>query len=170
MNDPIERADAINEIVRWKGYLDEDMISRIQIGLKKLPSAQSEKRTEKRTETHARDLIDRQALLARIDRIVRVNHLDRCKVWFTPAGAKTLVSEQPTIEPERKSGKWIEDAETYYKAINAKGGGVCNTTPYFVDAVACSECLTMFSVIDNCTEMFEFCPNCGAKMEVQSAD
>lgn len=44
MNDPIERADAINEIVRWKGYIDEDMISRIQIGLKKLPSAQPEQR------------------------------------------------------------------------------------------------------------------------------
>lgn len=42
MNDPIERADAVNEIVRWKGYIDEDMISRIQIGLKKLPSAQPE--------------------------------------------------------------------------------------------------------------------------------
>lgn len=44
MNDPIERADAINEIVRWKGYLDEDMIERIQIGLKKLPPAQSDQR------------------------------------------------------------------------------------------------------------------------------
>lgn len=32
--------DAIDEIARWIGYLDEDMIYRIQTGLKKLPSAQ----------------------------------------------------------------------------------------------------------------------------------
>lgn len=34
--------DAINEIARWIGYLDKDMIGRIQIGLERLPSAQSE--------------------------------------------------------------------------------------------------------------------------------
>lgn len=32
--------DAISEIARWIGYLDKDMISRIQIGLERLPSAQ----------------------------------------------------------------------------------------------------------------------------------
>ena len=36
--------DAINEIARWIGYLDKDMISRIQIGLERLPSAQPEQR------------------------------------------------------------------------------------------------------------------------------
>ena len=40
MKDLIERQDAIEEIVRWIGYIDEDMILRIQTGLKKLPSAQ----------------------------------------------------------------------------------------------------------------------------------
>lgn len=40
--DCISRQDAIDEIARWKGYLDEDMIKRIQIGLKKLPSVQPE--------------------------------------------------------------------------------------------------------------------------------
>ena len=34
--------DAINEIARWIGYLDKDMISRIQIGLERLPTAQLE--------------------------------------------------------------------------------------------------------------------------------
>ena len=32
--------DAIDEIARWIGYLDKDMISRIQIGLERLPSVQ----------------------------------------------------------------------------------------------------------------------------------
>ena len=40
MDDVIRRQDAIDEIARWIGYLDKDMISRIQIGLERLPSAQ----------------------------------------------------------------------------------------------------------------------------------
>lgn len=40
MSDPIERQAAIDEVARWTGYLDEDMITRIQIGLKRLPPAQ----------------------------------------------------------------------------------------------------------------------------------
>jgi len=42
MDDSIRRQDAINEIARWYGYLDEDMILRIQTRLKKVPSAQPE--------------------------------------------------------------------------------------------------------------------------------
>lgn len=65
-------------------------------------------------------------------------------------------------DAERKKGHWIEDAETYYRAVNEKGGGVNEDTPFFVDDIACSECLLMFSVID--AERFNFCPNCGADM------
>ena len=68
--------------------------------------------------------------------------------------------DMPTAE--RKTGKWIEDAETYYRAVNEKGGGVNENTPYFTDDIACSECLAMFSVIDNETERWKFCPNCGS--------
>lgn len=46
-NDTIRRQDAIKEIARWIGYLDEDMILRIQTGLKKLPSVQPEPKTGK---------------------------------------------------------------------------------------------------------------------------
>ena len=91
--------------------------------------------------------------------------------WYTEEGTeegfigslKGLLDMMPTIE-ERKTGKWIEDAETYYKAVNEKGDGVNEDTPYFVDDIACSECLSLFSVIDNCTEKFNYCPNCGADM------
>ena len=89
--------------------------------------------------------------------------LPRAKHWdgHTEADAETRLM---SLEPERKKGKWIEDAETYYKAVNEKGGGVDENTPFFTDDIACSECLAMFSVIDNCTETFNFCPNCGADM------
>ena len=36
--DCISREDAKNEIRRWLGYLDEDMITRINIGIDNLPS------------------------------------------------------------------------------------------------------------------------------------
>lgn len=45
MDDAISRKAAIEEIARWMGYIDEDMILRIQTGLKKLPSVQPEKKT-----------------------------------------------------------------------------------------------------------------------------
>lgn len=67
-------------------------------------------------------------------------------------------------DAERKKGRWIEDAESFYKAVNEKGGGVDENTPYFTDDIACSECLAKFGVIDNETERFDFCPNCGANM------
>lgn len=71
--------------------------------------------------------------------------------------------EQPTVEPERKTGKWIEDAKEYYEALNERGPGVDEDTPYFTDAdIACSECFAKFSVIDNETERWDFCPNCGS--------
>ena len=43
MDGLISRQAAIAEIARWIGYIDEDMILRIQAGLKKLPSVQPER-------------------------------------------------------------------------------------------------------------------------------
>lgn len=40
MDDLISRKAVIDEISRFIGYLDEDMIFRIQTGIKKLPSTQ----------------------------------------------------------------------------------------------------------------------------------
>lgn len=44
MDGLISRQAAIDEIARWIGYIDEDMILRIQTGLKKVPSAQPERK------------------------------------------------------------------------------------------------------------------------------
>ena len=68
------------------------------------------------------------------------------------------------VEQEPKTGHWIEDAGTYYKAIHERGCEPDENTPIFLDDIACSECLAKFSVIDNETERFKCCPNCGAKM------
>ena len=66
---------------------------------------------------------------------------------------------------KQRTGHWIETAEEYYKAVNEYGGGVNEDTPYFVDDTACSVCLAKYSVIDNETERFDYCPSCGARME-----
>ncbi len=31
--------------------------------------------------------------------------------------------------------------------------------------IVCSACKHVFSIMDNCTEEFDYCPHCGAKME-----
>jgi hypothetical protein len=72
----------------------------------------------------------------------------------------------PSVIPQQKTGWWIEDAETYYKAIHVIGEPDENT-PIFLDDIACSECLAKFSVKDNETKRFKCCPNCGIKMEVK---
>ena len=75
------------------------------------------------------------------------------------------VNCMPSVTPqEPKTGHWIEKAEDYYKAINEYGGGVDENTDYFTDDIACPKCLSKFSTIDNETERFRHCPNCGAKM------
>ena len=70
---------------------------------------------------------------------------------------------QDLLEPKR--GRWIEDAKTYYEELNKRELGVDEYTPYFIDDIACSECLAKYSTIDNETQFFKFCPNCGARME-----
>ena len=82
--------------------------------------------------------------------------------------ANAEIGELPSVQPQPKRGKWIEDAETYYKMLNERGLGVDEYTPYFTDDIACSVCLAKYSCIDNETQFFKYCPNCGADMrEVQ---
>lgn len=54
------------------------------------------------------------------------------------------IKEAPTINAEPvRYGKWKQDG----------------------DDIICSECGHAFNVIDNCTELFDYCPKCGAKMD-----
>ena len=54
----------------------------------------------------------------------------------------TVLDAQPTIEPERKTGKWI--------------------TQQFGSWAECSECHELYDIP---ISLSNFCPNCGAKME-----
>ncbi len=83
----------------------------------------------------------------------------------SPFFSDALIEELDALpSADRQRGEWIETAQDYYETVNKKGGGVNEDTEYFTDDIACSECLTKFSNIDNETERFNFCPNCGADM------
>ena len=77
--------------------------------------------------------------------------IDKYGEWYTEEGTeegyigtiKGIVDGMPTIEPERKTGKWI-------------------------DQITCSECgWEMFDdvVCSPNRVWFPYCPNCGSKME-----
>lgn len=89
---------------------------------------------------------------------------DKYKLRIPPTVYYDLLADAQEAEEEQepRKGHWIETAEDYYKAINKKGGGVNESTNYFTDDIACSECLAKFSVIDNEADRFDFCPCCGS--------
>ena len=77
-----------------------------------LPSAQPEKRTEERAETHACDLIDREAAVDAI-----YHHLPS----VSRTRARTMLHEVPSVQPERtcvtcgrtvNNGGWYADGRT----------------------------------------------------------
>ena len=112
------------------------------------------------------DAISRQEVLEGLARIAKAKA--KSDVQKSLMGRVLFFTEHlPPVTPQQKSGEWIEDAKTYYEELNKRCLGVDEYTPYFTDDIACSECLAKYSTIDNETEFFKYCPNCGAKMEVE---
>ena len=70
---------------------------------------------------------------------------------FYPAIVKNALEKQPTISPDslRPKGRWEQIG---YDDV--------------LDRITCSHCKEYWNILDNDTETFNFCPNCGAKMEV----
>ena len=87
---------------------------------------------------------------------------DKHQAWYKAADVYRALEAVPPAD--RPRGEWIETAQDYYETVNKKGGGVNENTEYFTDDIACPNCLAKFSNIDNETERFNFCPNCGADM------
>ena len=57
-----------------------------------------------------------------------------------------VIENAPTVDAVQVvHGRWVEDTAT--------------------DMIACTECGHAWNTIDNCTETFNYCPNCGAKMD-----
>lgn len=109
------------------------------------------------------DLISRQAVIEELRRYFSEDGFDSDGYWWHSARVMQAIANVPSIEP--KTGHWIEDAKTYYGELKKRSLGVDEYTPYFTDDIACSECLAKYSVLDNETQFFKHCPNCGARME-----
>ena len=153
MSDLIERQKAIEALLK-EFERDTPKAIRAKLTLENLPSAQPEKRTEKHTETHACDLISRQAAIDA--------HYEYCNkhpdagfpVWSLKI-LEDLPSAQPEVlacgegeliaQPERKTGKWIEHNPHKW------GLGI---------VFECSECGEKIDC-----EPSNYCPNCGADMQ-----
>lgn len=68
--------------------------------------------------------------------------------WKRVKDALALLKQEP------KLGRWI----TYPECLAYEGA-------YAEDHIVCSECKSVWSIMDNDTETFDCCPHCGAKME-----
>lgn len=55
---------------------------------------------------------------------------------------------------KEQEAEWIE----YPKCLAYDGA-------YSDSHIVCSACKHVFSIMDNCTEEFDYCPHCGAKMK-----
>jgi len=98
------------------------------------------------TQPMARRIVDEIPSADVVDR-ESYESMERTVQKITDAIAKT----------EQKHGKWIEYPECL-QYDNA----------YSDDHIVCSECCHVWSLLDNCTETFNYCPNCGAKMDGDS--
>lgn len=122
------------------------------------------------------NLISRQAAIDKVDRIVKVNHLNPDMVWFTPNGVKTLMGDLPSAEPDdEEANYWHEKANSYEQTLvklaqsiaeqpeRKKGRWIPqeaeNGDPY---GDKCSECGEWYVMPEGKTN---YCPNWGAWME-----
>ena len=79
--------------------------------------------------------------------------------WYVEEGSeegfigtiKQLIDAQPTIKPERKTGRWIPDNTDYYRTKF-----ICS---------ACGESEEVPTTGFGYGTMWDYCPMCGAKME-----
>lgn len=99
------------------------------------------------------DLISRAALL---------DDLSYCapELWQDEEYVKAKIMKQPAVDAAPVvHGWWIE----YPLCLGYVGA-------YSEDHIVCSSCKSVWSIIDNDTERFDYCPVCGAKMDGERRD
>ena len=181
MDDLISRKDALDAIVgctncktaeQLRAYVTKHSLDNGWIGgvleafdaVEDLPSVQPEKRTDKRTKTHACDSISRQATIEAINawdkfgvdgrgRLVRWQ--EGLVIYVRLRDVLTAIVNLPSVQPERKKGKWIPHIEKSREYI----GTVLINVEY--DYWFCNTCGYR---VKNGQPTYNFCPNCGADM------
>lgn len=91
-----------------------------------------------------------------------MSYIEREKIWpalnaacvpYNRATAKAIEDIPAADVRPVVRGKWIE-----FPAALAYKDAYCDTH------IVCSACEAVFDIMDNCTETFNYCPNCGAEM------
>ena len=95
------------------------------------------------------DYIKRDSVLNTIHRFR--GYIDEDMEWRM----KFAINKIPSADvAEVKHGEWICYPECL-RYMNA----------YAADHIVCSVCEECFSILDNDTERFDYCPHCGARMD-----
>ena len=143
MDEAISREAVITEIGRWAGYLDDDMIRRIQIGIKRLQPIQPVNNSEN---PNSSDVISRHAAIDALrDYLVGKRCPDdgtlTCRLI-----ENEVINKSPSIKPKR--GRWLT-LDMHIGMADHK-------------CTACEqECYVPTCMGE---PMYAFCPNCGADM------
>ncbi len=92
--------------------------------------------------------VNADALIPKIKCImVAENQIFRKGSWDFSGKCLAIVESEPTIEPERKTGRWT-------KAYDGNDGHV-----------KCTGCFKTYDWISQ-AQYYNYCPNCGSKMEL----
>ena len=105
------------------------------------------------------------------DLISRAEAIRWVKTECNPYGKPTLefesgkkviehLEQMPSAQPERKHGKWIKHAKGFWTFVNANG-----ERDGWLPDYECSEC---GSRGHDMICVYNFCPMCGAEMEMES--
>ena len=143
--DCISRQAVKKWLTKWEGYIDADIIARMQYRVIDIPSAQPEERTE----THACDCISRQAAIDAIERnAYRHTYIDQIV---------DIIKALPSAQPERKKSEW-EEIEVMADAYDI------SVVKTWASKMMCNQCGFTTIAIEGRFSQYNFCPNCGADM------
>lgn len=123
--------DERGRLVRWHEGLELYVHLRdVLTAIVNLPSAQPEKRTDKRTETHACDCISRQAAIDAIDKrrdtfIERDDELDISAV-YAYSDCKAVLKFLPSTQPEHGEWKPAERKNIFGEVMDGFRCNRCN--------------------------------------------
>jgi len=102
-------------------------------------------------------MVDREKVIKGLT-MCRAGRCDyRCPYVGINVGCKIRLKDDAIELLKEQEAEWIE----YPECLAYEGA-------YSNNHIVCSACKHVFSTMDNCTEEFDYCPHCGAKMKQES--
>lgn len=103
------------------------------------------------------DLVSKQAVIEHLSKRLyetALNNVDKSEVYTDIAENRLTVwvDELPSVQPKEKTGQWIDNTVAFYRECSECGALVTNRME------------KIFLHLEG--KKLNYCPNCGAKMEV----